>query len=162
PFHWEIEFPEVFAREDGGFDTIIGNPPYPGGTKISGSLSSIYFAWIAERIAVDADKADLIAYFFRRIFQLLRSIGAAGVVATGSIAKGDTRLASLAWVGKNKGVIYHATKRSTWPGEANVRILTVHVAKTDLHRPKVIDGAIVNYINSFLIDSDIDGDPQFL
>ncbi len=28
PFHWEIEFPEVFARENGGFDAIVGNPPF--------------------------------------------------------------------------------------------------------------------------------------
>ena len=27
-FHWEIEFPEVFARENGGFDAFIGNPPF--------------------------------------------------------------------------------------------------------------------------------------
>jgi hypothetical protein len=25
PFHWEIEFPEVFARESGGFEAIVGN-----------------------------------------------------------------------------------------------------------------------------------------
>jgi hypothetical protein len=33
PFHWELEFPEVFyrgseRRADAGFDAIIGNPPY--------------------------------------------------------------------------------------------------------------------------------------
>jgi type I restriction-modification system DNA methylase subunit len=34
PFHWEVEFPEVFLdaegrlRADGGFDAVIGNPPY--------------------------------------------------------------------------------------------------------------------------------------
>ena len=39
-FHWELEFPEVFYGprpgttqaieriQDGGFDTVIGNPPY--------------------------------------------------------------------------------------------------------------------------------------
>lgn len=26
PFHWELEFPEVFSR--GGFDAVLGNPPY--------------------------------------------------------------------------------------------------------------------------------------
>ena len=30
PFHWEIEFPEVFERENPGFDAIIGNPPFAG------------------------------------------------------------------------------------------------------------------------------------
>jgi hypothetical protein len=30
PFHWEIEFPEVFRK--GGFDAIVGNPPFAGKT----------------------------------------------------------------------------------------------------------------------------------
>jgi hypothetical protein len=28
PFHWEIELPEVFADGRGGFDAMIGNPPW--------------------------------------------------------------------------------------------------------------------------------------
>ena len=28
PFHWEIEFPEEFDRENPGFDAVVGNPPY--------------------------------------------------------------------------------------------------------------------------------------
>jgi hypothetical protein len=34
PFHWEIEFPEVFARENGGFDAIVGNPPFARGNTL--------------------------------------------------------------------------------------------------------------------------------
>src|SRR5207247_2315863 len=30
PFHWELEFPEVFDREIGGFHVIVGNPPFLG------------------------------------------------------------------------------------------------------------------------------------
>ncbi len=32
PFHWFIEFPEVFAN--GGFDVVLGNPPYVSRTKV--------------------------------------------------------------------------------------------------------------------------------
>jgi hypothetical protein len=28
PFHWPLEFPEVFAGERAGFDAVIGNPPF--------------------------------------------------------------------------------------------------------------------------------------
>lgn len=28
PFNWQWEFPEVFQRENRGFDIVIGNPPY--------------------------------------------------------------------------------------------------------------------------------------
>ena len=34
PFHWQIEFPEVFARDNGGFDAIVGNPPFAGKNTI--------------------------------------------------------------------------------------------------------------------------------
>ena len=29
-FHWEFEFPEVFERENPGFDAVVGNPPFAG------------------------------------------------------------------------------------------------------------------------------------
>jgi len=28
PFHWALEFPEVFAGANGGFDAVVGNPPF--------------------------------------------------------------------------------------------------------------------------------------
>jgi hypothetical protein len=28
PFHWSLEFPEVFSGDEGGFDVIVGNPPW--------------------------------------------------------------------------------------------------------------------------------------
>lgn len=34
PFHWALEFPEVFV-ERGGFDAIVGNPPFLGGQKLT-------------------------------------------------------------------------------------------------------------------------------
>ena len=46
PFHWEIEFPEVFARENPGFDAFVGNPPFMGGSKVSGSQGVAYLEWI--------------------------------------------------------------------------------------------------------------------
>ncbi|MCG4775195.1 hypothetical protein L0O83_19090, partial [Lawsonibacter sp. DFI.5.51] len=27
-FHWELEFPDVFASKDSGFTAILGNPPW--------------------------------------------------------------------------------------------------------------------------------------
>jgi hypothetical protein len=46
PFNWEIEFPEVFDRQNGGFDSIVGNPPFGGASenpyqlKVNSSLVS--------------------------------------------------------------------------------------------------------------------------
>ena len=35
PFHWEIEFPEVFEAGRAGFDAIVGNPPFAGKNTMS-------------------------------------------------------------------------------------------------------------------------------
>ena len=40
-FVWEDEFPEVF--EHGGFDVVIGNPPYLGGREWKNKETENYF-----------------------------------------------------------------------------------------------------------------------
>ncbi len=42
PFHWEIEFPEVFGRENPGFDCIVGNPPFLSGADVWPTLGGAY------------------------------------------------------------------------------------------------------------------------
>jgi hypothetical protein len=66
PFHWQIEFPEVFARENPGFDAFVGNPPFVGGTIISTVNGLSYKDWIYTTFAESGDRMDLVAYFFRQ------------------------------------------------------------------------------------------------
>jgi hypothetical protein len=159
PFHWAVEFPEVFVRDNSGFDSFVGNPPYLGGTKISGANSAHYFKWIAANVMPDGDKADLIAYFIRRLFSLLRGKGTAGLVTTSSIAEGDTRKAALVWVRQNDGQIYRAFKKEPWPGAANVDIARIHIAKGFSISPCVLEGEEVLEINSFLNAGSLDHEP---
>lgn len=65
PFHWEIEFPEVFARDKSGFDAIIGNPPFLRGKSISTNLGELYSLWLEELHPGGTRSADLVAHFFR-------------------------------------------------------------------------------------------------
>ena len=39
PFHWELEFPEVFAGDNPGFDAIVGNPPFAGKNTIAAAAT---------------------------------------------------------------------------------------------------------------------------
>ena len=71
PFHWELEFPEVFADE-GGFDAIVGNPPFQGGSKITGALGTSYREYLVENVSLKArGNADLCAYSLLRAIQLV-------------------------------------------------------------------------------------------
>ncbi len=129
PFNWEIEFPEVFDRDNGGFDAIVGNPPFMGGKKVSGSFGDEYREWLAESYAETISNADIVAHFFRRAFDLLRQNGTFGLIATNTIAQGDTRSTGLRFICNNGGTIYHAQKRLKWPRLAAVVVSVVNVIK---------------------------------
>ena len=65
PFHWEIEFPEVYARENPGFDAIVGNPPFLGGTPIATELTVHYVQFLRHFYEEAGDRTDLVALFLQ-------------------------------------------------------------------------------------------------
>jgi hypothetical protein len=129
PFNWEIEFPEVFDRPNPGFDAIIGNPPFAGkNTTINGHLDG-YVDWLKDIHPGSHGNADIVAHFFRRVFTIVRKGGTFGLIATNTIAQGDTRSTGLRFICNNGGIIYNATRRYRWPGLAAVVVSLVHIWK---------------------------------
>lgn len=159
PFHWEIEFPEVFGRENPGFDGIVGNPPFLGGSKISTVNGMQYFRYLSEAFAPAGHQCDLVGYFFRRAFDLLCAQGTAGLIATKTIAQGDTRSGALLPILESGGQIYSVTTRFKWPGLAAVTVCPVHFAKA-LHLPAKLDGRSMRRISAYLVPSDVDQSPR--
>ena len=129
PFHWEIEFPEVFERENPGFDAFVGNPPFAGKNALAAGNVSGYPDWLKALHEESHGNADLVAHFYRRAFNLVRDGGALGLIATNTIAQGDTRSSGLRWICEHGGEIYRATRRVKWPGDAAVVVSVLHVAK---------------------------------
>lgn len=150
PFNWEDEFLEVFERENPGFDCIVGNPPFLGGKKISGVYGDEYLAWLLEHNPESNGNADLVAHFFRRAFNLLRQYSSLGLIATNTIAQGDTRSTGLRWICQQGGTIYNARKRVKWTGQAAVVVSVIHVYKGLYKEAKVLDGKEVPLISAFL------------
>src|SRR6516162_732188 len=66
PFHWDIEFPEVFGKGREGFDAMVGNPPFAGKNTLIASNRSGYPNWLKAINAESHGNADLVAHFFRR------------------------------------------------------------------------------------------------
>jgi Eco57I restriction-modification methylase/MmeI, target recognition domain len=159
PFHWEIEFPEVFERENPGFDAIIGNPPFLGGKRITSVYGMIYFDWLLFTNPEAGHLCDIVARFFRRSFSLLRTGGAFGLLATNTIAQGDTRKGGLHWLKKNDGLIYDAKRRIAWPGHATVVVSVVHMTKSKKVPRRLLDERVVDEITCFLLSAGGDEDP---
>ena len=159
PFHWEIEFPEVFDRENPGFDAFVGNPPFAGKNALAGGNVVHYTDWLKAAHEESHGNADLVAHFYRRAFNLVRSGGALGLIATNTIAQGDTRSTGLRWICEHGGEIYRAIKREKWPGEAAVVVSVLHIAKGRYEGSKVLDGAKVDTITAFLFHRGGHADP---
>lgn len=105
----------------------------------------------------------MVAHFFRRAFGLLRKGGALGLIATNTIAQGDTRSTGLRWIVTHGGVIYDATRRYKWPAGAAVIVSVVHILRgsgTGITRR--LDGDEVERISAFLFHTGPDDDPVVL
>jgi hypothetical protein len=158
PFHWEIEFPEVFARANGGFDAIVGNPPFLGGKKISSEFGDGYRDWLPTIHEATHGNGDLVAHFFRRSFALLRSGGLFGLIATNTVGQGDTRSSGLTQILVRGGTITRAVRRLKWPGDAAVTVSVVHVGK-DVITNVFLDGRLVRRISAYVVEGDLDTSP---
>ena len=162
PFHWEIEFPEVFERKNPGFDGFVGNPPFAGKNSVAAGNVTGYPSWLKEMHEESHGNADLVAHFYRRAFSLVRDGGTSGLIATNTIAQGDTRSTGLRWICEHGGEIYRATKRVKWPGDAAVIVSVLHVARGEYVRNRVLDGETVDRITAFLFHRGGHADPARL
>lgn len=164
-FHWELEFNDVFARPNPGFDAIVGNPPFAGKNTIASGHPLAYPDWLKTLHPGAHGNADLAAHFFRRAYGLLRKGGTMGLIATNTIRQGDTRETGLARIVADGGTIIRAVSRHRWEGEAAVVVAQVFVRKAGggkLAGPPVLDGREVRRISAYLVEGDLDGSPARL
>jgi hypothetical protein len=87
PFHWELEFPEVFDK--GGFDVVLGNPPYVNAwemTQFDETLRGALAALPRWR-KVAKGHWDLFVLFVALGQQLLVSNGIFGIIVANPIMR---------------------------------------------------------------------------
>lgn len=79
-FTWETAFPSVFA--EGGFDVVLGNPPY-----VRQELFSNLKPYMQRRFESYHGAADLFAYFYERGLRLLKPGGRLGYISSNTFFK---------------------------------------------------------------------------
>ena len=124
--HWPLELPDVI-QDHGGFDAIIGNPPFLGGKKLSPASGKDVREWYVSVLGEGKKgNADLVAYFFLRAFSLLRPTGTLGLIATNTVAQGDTREVGLDQMVDQGFTITRSIQSSPWPAtSANLEYAAV-------------------------------------
>lgn len=165
PLHWILAVPDVMER--GGFDAIIGNPPFLGGKKISSAQGSDVREWLVNVLASEAKgNADLIAYFFLRAMVLLTETGDLGLIATNTVAQGDTREVGLDRMTTCGFTITRAVQSRPWPASsANLEYAAVWGTRSVVaaNVPRVADGTPVQRISTLLEPMGrAEGDPKRL
>jgi hypothetical protein len=164
PFHWELEFPEVFR--DQGFAVFVGNPPFAGTITVVNSNFQNYAEYLMSVVSPGASsRADLSAFFLNRAFSFLRghqggiNAGSMVIVTTKTIRQQYSRDASLSRIRSSGGKIYYAVRRIRWPGKAAVMIAVIGIVTPGFDPQPILDGKVAKEISSFLIDANIDGTP---
>ena len=148
--HWFIEFWDVV--DAGGFDLIIGNPPYLGGQALSGSYGHAFCEWVKWEYA-PTGLSELVVFFLRRIYDLLRPGGFTALITTNSIKDGDVRADGLQHVISHGGNLTFAVSGMVWPGVANlyVSLFSLHKGPWE-NKPRVLDGREVPFISAMFED----------
>lgn len=78
-FIWDDEFPEVF--DNGGFDIVIGNPPY---VNIANIDDIDYRNWLKKNYETSKNKSDLYSFFVEKSINILKQNGLLGVIISNS------------------------------------------------------------------------------
>ncbi|MFE9657692.1 Eco57I restriction-modification methylase domain-containing protein [Micromonospora sp. NPDC006431] len=166
PLHWVLEVPDVVV-DHGGFDAVIGNPPFLGGQKLTGAMGTRVRDWFIHQIADGTrGSADLVAYFLLRAVELLRPSGTLGLIATNTIAQGDTRQVGLDRIAASGFTITRAVQSASWPSaSANLEYAAVwgSLGPVADAADRVADGVVVPRISTLLEPAgQVDGTPAQL
>ncbi|MEX6634031.1 Eco57I restriction-modification methylase domain-containing protein [Hyphococcus lacteus] len=139
PFHWPLEFPEVFTEAKQGFDGIVGNPPFIGNTYWKERLGSDYQRLGSIILGAPPGKIDLCILFLRRMADLLSSCSAYGMLATNNVAEGSAISVGLGEL-VNSGDVFASVKGLPWPGKAAVEVSIIHYWNGKYRGEKIANG----------------------
>lgn len=159
-FHWFLEFPEVFQQ--GGFNCVLGNPPYLGGKRISGYYGESYLNYLKTIYAPSEGSVDLISYFVRRYHSIISKGSIASFISTNSISQGDTKKSCLDFILQNQSEIIFAHKNIRWPGLAAVDVTLLSLYQGIWERPKFIKNKVAINITTLLDDDLTEFNPYHL
>jgi Eco57I restriction-modification methylase/TaqI-like C-terminal specificity domain len=86
-FHWDLEFPEVFIdlsnadwKENGGFDVVLGNPPYVSANELNKSLSNYEKPYWKNHFQSASGAYDLYILFLEQATKLTGKLGFSSMI----------------------------------------------------------------------------------
>ena len=118
-FHWPLEFPDIIER--GGFDVILGNPPY-------GRLNNIPEAnrlFLKEREGNRVDASNIANYFISLGIDCLRQNGVIGLVVPKAITYSNSYAPTRKTIASNSSLTWVIDLGSAFDGVSLEQIIFV-------------------------------------
>lgn len=152
PLHWPVAFPEVFSR--GGFDALVGNPPFLNGKRISSVEGVPYYRYLSVHIANGVKgSADLSTFFLLRATSLVGPEKFIGLIVAKAVTEGVALNVGLHQIVSRSSVI-KADRHLQWPGTAGTYFCIVHLCAGEWRGGCLLDGANVPGISGDLEPGD--------
>jgi hypothetical protein len=152
PFHWPLEFSEVFDR--GGFDAFVGNPPFKAGaalgTLFGDDWRGLVFRDLGRSTKTRRGQFDLCVFFYLQACRLIRKGGFVSGIATNSFPQGDTKIIGLARLYTDGYEVIRAFNDLPWPGSAATHVCLVWITTTPWNGARWLDDCRVDYISDSL------------
>lgn len=98
-FNWQKEFPDVFAK--GGFDVVIGNPPYVRADSPGNTLEFREYLVKSNRFETLSGKWDLYIPFIEQSVKLTNENGKISLIIPDAYCHADYANKSLHWLKEN-------------------------------------------------------------
>lgn len=139
PFNWEEEFPDVFKQ--GGFDVVIGNPPYifaRGGNFDESEKSYYYNHYRLQKYQINTH-----LLFLERAYNLLKSNGRFGFIIPNNWLTINSFANLREFLLKNVGDLSIVNAVDTIFGQASVDTCVLMFTKsnpTNIHLGEIKDG----------------------
>ncbi len=128
-FHWCLEFPEIFVDETSGFDAIVGNPPYMGGTLASELLGEKYMKTLQSLDEEWHGKADFAVGFVKKAASILTENAGFSLLTTASLIRGESLDSGISALKKANWEIHSALSPFKWPGTASLEVVVLSLRR---------------------------------
>jgi hypothetical protein len=130
----------------------LGNPPFLGNRKLKANYGSEFLEWLKQSFK-PCGIVDLVTYFFRRNYSIIKKGGFISLISTNTIAEGEARESGLDVIINSGGEIVFAIKSTPWPGVAQVIVSLISIFKGKWQNAKYLSNNSVDFINSYLSPS---------
>ncbi len=147
PFNWRAAFRHV--ADQGGFDVVIGNPPY-----VRMELIKPVKPYLEKHYVVASDRADLYAYFFERGIGMLKTGGRLGYISSSTFFRTGSGENLRKFLGDNVAIeaVVDFGDLQIFEG------VTTYPAILTLHKEKSEEGGALSFLKADALPKDLEAE----